>query len=108
MSNTLSSQRLRQSAFISVAINCVMVLAGTVSSMVKPLHWLGWISRAIATPPGLILRYVIRPNSHSVVSFAIAAFAGIFGSLIIYGLLAWGALWLAARGSGPNPPPKEV
>jgi hypothetical protein len=97
MSETDSYQRLRQSAFITVSINCVMVLAGTISSMVKPLHWLWWVARAIATPPGLILRFVIRPNGSSVVSFAVAAFAGVFGSLVIYGLLAYAALWLFDR-----------
>lgn len=80
-----------------------MVIAGTVASIVKQLRWLSWISRVIATPPGWILRLVIRPTANSVVSYAIAAFAGILGSLVFYTLIAWGALWLAERLRGAPP-----
>ncbi len=76
-----------------------MTLAGTLASLVRPLRWLSWIARAIATPPGLVLRLVIRPNGQSVISYAVAAVEGLLGAVIFYTLLAWFALWLYARWS---------
>jgi hypothetical protein len=97
MSEILSSPMLRRAIFLSACINSVMALTGTLSNLARSLHWMGWISNAIAVPPGLILRFVIRPTGHSVASFAIAAFEGLVGSVIFYTLAAWGAFWLYAR-----------
>ncbi len=77
-----------------------MTLTGTVASLVKPLRWLSWVARAIATPPGLVLRFMIRPNGQSVVSYALAAVEGLLGSVVFYALLAWFGLWLYARWKG--------
>jgi hypothetical protein len=104
MSDTQTSAMLRRAVFISACINCVMALTGTVSNLARPLHWLAWIANAIATPPGLLLRFVIHPTGHSVAAFALAAFEGLMGSLIFYTLVAWGALWLYAKRRTANLP----
>jgi hypothetical protein len=88
---------MRRAIFLSACINCLMALTGTISNLARSLHWLAWISNAIATPPGLVLRFVIRPTAHSVASFALAAVEGLAGSVIFYTLVAWCALWLYAR-----------
>ena len=97
MSEPLSSPTLRRAVFLSACINCLMALTGAISNLARPLNWMGWIARGIATPPGLVLRFVVRPTGNSVVSFAVAAFEGLIGSFVFYTLVAWGALWLYAR-----------
>jgi hypothetical protein len=97
MSETAASPTPRKAIFLSVAINCLMALTGTAASLIRPLRWLGWVARIIAAPPGFLLRLVIRPAGNSVASYAIAATAGLIGSLIFYALIAWGVLWLIAR-----------
>jgi hypothetical protein len=108
MSEILSSPNLRRAFFISACINCLMALTGTISNLAHPLNWMGWIAKAIATPPGLVLRFLIRPTGHSVVSFALAVFEGLVGSFVFYTLVAWGALWLYARRRSPKTPQQDA
>lgn len=97
MSDTFFSPLLRRSVVVAVSINCVMVLTGTMANLVRSWHWLSWIARGIATPPGLFLRYFLRPNAQSVASYAVTAVIGICCSVIFYTLVAWGVFWLLAR-----------
>lgn len=108
MSEILSSTNFRRAIFLSASINCLMALTGTISNMARSLNWLGWIARGIATPPGLVLRLVIRPTGQSVVSFAVAAVEGLIGSFVFYTLVAWGALWLYARLRNPKAPQEDA
>jgi hypothetical protein len=108
MSESLSSTNFRRAIFLSACINCLMALTGTLSNLAQSLNWLGWIARGIATPPGLMLRFVIHPTGHSVVSFALAAFEGLAGSFVFYTLVAWGALWLYARQRSPKAPQQDA
>jgi len=107
MSDMVASPTLRKAIFISVAMNCVMAVAGAVASFVRPLRWMGWVARAIATPPGLLLRFVIRPQGNSIASYAIAATEGLVGAIVFYIPVAWGVLRLIAKiqnAKAPQPP----
>jgi hypothetical protein len=108
MSEILSSPNLRRAIFISACINCLMALTGTIANLAHSLNWMGWIARVIATPPGLVLRFVVHPIGLSVASFAVAAFEGLMGSVVFYTLVAWGALWLYARLRSPKTPQQDA
>jgi hypothetical protein len=108
MSEILSSPDLRRSLFISACINCLMALTGTISNLARSLNWLGWIARGIATPPGLVMRFVFHPTGHSVASFAVAVLEGLVGSFVFYTLVAWGALRLFARQRGSKAPQQDT
>ena len=87
---------------ISCFLNCTMLVLGTVGGMVKSLSILAWISVVLAKPAGLILGGLIRPTSHTVGAVVVASIEGLFGSIVIYTVLAWIVLRLTVRRTAPN------
>ena len=84
---------------ISVVINSIMMLTGMLSNVTKSLRWLGWISDAIAAPPGLIIRSIIHLGGHSLQAYVIEASGAFLCSIFFYAVFAWIVLLLLARRS---------
>jgi hypothetical protein len=81
---------------ISVFLNCLMVVSGTIADLLKSLSGLAMVSSIIATPPGILLRLIMPLNGHSVGTFVAGAIAALAFSFVFYTLVAWTILWLLA------------
>jgi hypothetical protein len=84
---------------ISVVINSLMMLTGMLSSVTKSLRWLGWISDAIAAPPGLIIRSIMHLGGQSIQAYVIQAIGAFLCSIVFYAVFAWIVLLLLAHRS---------
>lgn len=82
---------------ISCCLNCAMIVLGTIGGTVKSLSVLAWISGVLAMPTGFILGWLIRPTTHTVGAVVVASLEGLFGSIVIYTVLAWAVLRFAVR-----------
>jgi hypothetical protein len=89
MASKFRNSRLFKAISISIAINGLMILLGTIGGLVKPLSGLGKFSDWVAAPPGFLIGWLIRPTVHSATSFAIAGFEGLLVSIVFYTILAW-------------------
>ena len=81
---------------ISVFLNCLMVVSGTIADLLKPLSGLAVVSSIIATPPGILLRWIMPLNSHSVGTVVTGAIVALAFSFVFYTLIAGMILWLWA------------
>jgi len=102
-----SSSQFRDGLFfkavaISCCLNCAMMVLGTIGGMVKSLSVLAWISGMLAKPIGFILGWLIRPTAHTLGAVVVASIEGLFGSIVIYTVLAWIVLRLTVRRTAPN------
>ena len=88
---------LRRAIAVSILLNATMALCGTLANLVQPLHWLSFISSAIAFPPSLILRHLASLNGNSLARVIAIEIEGIVFSLVFYGALAAVVLWLMSR-----------
>jgi hypothetical protein len=97
MKDKSRSRIFRKAIMISVVLNAVMALCGTVSNLVRPLAWLSLVSRAIAAPPSLILSHVFSQKQRSLGDIVALEIGGMLFCLLLYALLAGLALWLLSR-----------
>jgi hypothetical protein len=97
MKDNARSWIVRRAIAVSVLLNAVMALCGTVANLVRPLSWLSFISRAIATPPSLILRHLVSLRGGSLAGVIAIEIEGVLFSLVFYALLAGLVLWLVSR-----------
>lgn len=102
MSMRLRAGLLVKAIGISICLNSVMIVAGVIGDSVKALSWVGWISNAIAAPPGLIIRLVIHLGGHSVSAYIMEAIGAVVCSIAFYAILAWVILLFVARRETSN------
>ena len=80
---------LRNALLVSVAIIGLMLVLGTMASLVRPLSWLGNISALLAAPPAFLVGRLLRPSGRSVVGFVAAEAGALIASIVFYALAAW-------------------
>jgi hypothetical protein len=97
MKNNTRSWILRRAIAVSVLLNAVMALCGTVANLVRPLSWLSIVSRAIATPPSLILRHLVSLHGVSLAGVISIELEAVAFSLLFYALVAGVVLRLVNR-----------
>jgi hypothetical protein len=102
MTTNFRKSLLFRTLLISVSLNALMILMGTVGDLVKPLSWLAKLSGMIAAPPGFLIRLLIQPKLHSVAAIVAAMIEGLFGSIIFYTVAAWIVLRLLTLRRGPE------
>ena len=88
MSIRQSGKLLWKAIGISVCLNSVMIVTGVLADVAKPLAWLGWISTAIAAPPGLIIRLFIHLGGQSARAYIAEAVAAFLCSIAFYTIIA--------------------
>jgi len=93
------SSRWMKAFGLSVAINSIMILTGMLSNVTKPMRWLGWISDAIAAPPGLIIRSIMHLGGQSIQAYVIEAIGAFLCSIVFYTVFVWIVLLLLASRS---------
>ena len=102
MSTKFRHSLLFKAFLISMGLNSLMILSGTLADLVKPLALLGKLSSVIAALPGFVLRLVIQPKLHSVSGIIMAMVEGLLGSIVFYTVVAWIVLRLGALGRPKN------
>jgi hypothetical protein len=84
---------------LSVVLNSLMIMLGTLGGFVKSLSFLAIVSRMIAAPPSYLVAWLIHPKAQSVGMIAAAMVEGLTASIVFYTLIAWVVLRLAPRRS---------
>jgi hypothetical protein len=97
MTSNFRASLLFKAIVISVNLNALMILLGTIGNVVKGLSILAKISNLIAAPIGFLLGWLIHPTGHSLAGIVIAALEGMIASFAFYTLVAWIVLRFAAN-----------
>jgi hypothetical protein len=101
MTGLFQNRLLFRAISISVTLNFLMIVSGTIADFLGPHSKIAIVTGIIATPPGFLFRLLVPQYNSSVGIIAVRAFGALVFSFLFYTAIAWGVmrLWVYLRSS---------